>query len=241
MTWRQLAVSSWLCHCNICIATDHKRKTCWHAYLYSCTELHSSTTAVAGSMVVSNKADPLFRSICKLEKLTDCLRVTYCMSPQRSHSCFSPFPLFFTNSQLPLKIPLRGYFCYHLILWKKCRQDFTKNTVFTWCWQKRSSNECQMDVKMFLCFWVCVLRCLCLGLCESEWWSGSLLHFNYNVDRWRKSPTEAMIFIVYYKQDGVFLSFLSICLFLYISIFLSLHDIYFIITLAIVVFISSTS
>lgn len=39
--------------------------------------------------------------------------------------------------------------------------------VFAWCWQKRSSNECQMDVKMFLCVWACVLIDVYVWVCVS--------------------------------------------------------------------------
>lgn len=94
---------------------------------------------------------------------------------------------------------------------EKMQTGFYGNIVFAWCWQKISLSVCVMVVKDILVFQsTCAHRFLCLGLCESIWWSGSLLHFNYNADRWRKSPTEAMIFIIYYKKKHFFL---PICLY----------------------------
>ncbi len=64
---------------------------------------------------------------------------------------------------------------------------------------------CRLLVRLILrCSWVSEHVCSCLCLAGSGWWSGIVLHSNYNVDRRRKSLTEAMVFIIYYIEDGLF-------------------------------------
>ncbi len=101
--------------------------------------------------------------------------------------------------------------CYQ----EKCRPNFAELL----CLYNADGKYCRLLVTLILrCSWVSEHVCSCLCLAGSGWWSGIVLHSNYNVHRRRKSLTEAMMFIIYYIEDWLFFFSLSVCLFFSLTV-----------------------